>query len=435
MTIYYPLNRQEIVDRVKTDFQNELSESEPFIRNHYLSAFLIADGSGFYDLYVNQKALQIQMFPDTATGEFAVRWGSYKGITINAANQSIGYITITGAVSTIVPVGTLFVSSEGIQYQTLFDAQILPRSMSVLSLTRSGSIAYAVTAADHHLTDGALATISGAAQVEYDITAAITVTSPTEFNYPVSGTPVTPATGIILATYTFASVQVSSVTYGANTNLDSGSEIFFVTPIPAVDSSAFVQFYGIKGGTDEESIDTFKNRYLYAYQHPVAYFNVAELTIQARKVSDVDRVFVKEITPDVGQVTIYFTISASDIIPTPSEVDVVKNKLLEIKPAHVDPNDVIVLAPTPKPVTFNFLTLAPNTSTMQEAIKANLIQMFSEVPIVGQNLSKYAYQAAISQSVDPSNGSTVTSFSLSSPTGDITCSTSELATYNGCNFP
>jgi uncharacterized phage protein gp47/JayE len=435
MTIYYPQNRQEIVDRVKTDVQNELPESEPFLRNSYLSASCIGYGSGFYDLYINQKALQAEMFPDTATGEFAVRWASYKGITLNPATQAFGYITITGTIGIIIPAGTLFVSSDGIQYQTLYNTEILPQVSSITTLTRSGSTAYAITASDHHLVDGATPIISGAVQTEYNITATITVTSATTFNYTISGTPVTPATGTIISSYTFASVQVSSITYGVDTNLDSGSELFIVTPIAGVNSSAFVQYDGVTGGTDQETDSIFRNRYLYAYQHPVSFFNVAELTIQARKITGVDRVFVHEITPDIGQVTIYFTMSADNVIPTPSEVVIIKNKILEIKPAHVDPNDVIVSAPTPVPVTFNFSTLVPNTSTMQDAIKANLEQMFKEVPEVGYNLSQDAYRSTIQQSVDPATGNFVTSFSLSSPSGNIVCATGQLATYVGCNFP
>jgi len=435
MPINYPENRQVVVDRVKTDIQNELPVSEPFLRRAYLPAFAVGYAGGIYDEYTAQKGLQYEMFPDTATGTFANRWGSYKGITRDAATQAIGYLTVTGTIGVIIPINTVFVSSDGFQYKTLYDSQILARLISISSLTRSGSLAYAVTPSDHHLADGAIVTISGAAQTEYNIAAAITVTSNTSFTYTIVGTPATPATGTIVAAYTFTSVQIQSITYGIDTNLDSGSELFIVTPIAGVNSSAFVQYDGIAGGTDEESDDTFKNRYLYAYQHPVSYFNVAELIIQARKINGVDRVFVEEITPDVGQVTIYFTMASSvNVIPTPSEVTVVRNKILEIKAAHVDPADVIVLAPTPLPITFNFSTLVPNTSTMQAAIIANLQQMFLEEPIVGQNLSKYAYQAAIKQSVDTATGMSVTSFSLSSPTTDIVCGAGVLATYNSCNF-
>jgi len=435
MTIYYPTNRQEIVDRVKTDVQNELPQSEPFLRNSYLSAFCIGMATSFYDLYVNQQALQQQMFPDTATGDFADRWASYKGITRNAATASSGYITIAGVAGITIPAGTIFSTDSNIQYKTLSDAKIAAQSVSVATLTRSDGIAYATTADVHHLVDGASVSISGAAQSEYNITADITVTSTTKFNYPVSGAPITPATGTILASYTFASIEIIATSYGEETNLDSGTELNIVTPISGVDSSAYVQYEGLTGGTDAETDDAFRTRYLYAYQNPISYWNESFIVTQCRKVNGVDRVFVQSITPDIGQITIYFTMSDDDVIPSSVEVDNVKNKLLEVKPADRDPEDIIVMAPTPVPVSFSFSALTPNTATMQQAIIANLKQMFKEVPSVGEDLSQYAYESAIYQSVDPATGKYVTAFSLTSPVGDITCATGELATYGGCTFP
>jgi hypothetical protein len=57
MAIQYPAERKEVVDRIKTDIQNELPETEPFLRNSTLSAEATGYGGAAYDLYkkISQK--------------------------------------------------------------------------------------------------------------------------------------------------------------------------------------------------------------------------------------------------------------------------------------------------------------------------------------------------------------------------------------------
>lgn len=74
-------------------------------------------------------------------------------------------------------------------------------TVSVSDLTRTGSIATAITAAPHGLFTGAKITINGADQVEYNVeNESILVIDDVTFAYTVSGTATTPATGTITAT-------------------------------------------------------------------------------------------------------------------------------------------------------------------------------------------------------------------------------------------
>lgn len=72
--------------------------------------------------------------------------------------------------------------------------------LTVSSLTRASTTATATTSAAHGLTTGDLVTVTGANQTEYNVTAAVTVLSTTQFYYSILGTPTTPATGTIRAT-------------------------------------------------------------------------------------------------------------------------------------------------------------------------------------------------------------------------------------------
>ena len=68
------------------------------------------------------------------------------------------------------------------------------------SITRSGSTATVTLASPVNWQSGSTVTIAGAAQTEYNGDFTITVTDSTHFDYEVTGTPTTPATGTITAT-------------------------------------------------------------------------------------------------------------------------------------------------------------------------------------------------------------------------------------------
>lgn len=140
-----------------------------------------------------------------------------------------------------------------------------------------------------------------------------------------------------------------------------------------------------------------------------------------------------------GQVIIYFTRDNDEnIIPTATEVATVKDALVNfntgIKPANVDDNDVIVRAPSPITVDFTFTLLSPNTPSMQEAVRQNLIAFFKENTVVSEDVLQVAYQAAIYRTIDPETGISVNNFTLSAPLGDISIQTGQLAVLGNVTF-
>jgi uncharacterized phage protein gp47/JayE len=375
------------------------------------------------------------MFINTATGKFLATLGSYKNITLNAASVSQGFITATGTPGSTIPILKIYASSDGSQYQTLSEQTILSQSLSVTSITRVGSTATAITVSDHNLASGVSATISGAVQTEYNGTFEVSVTASNSFSYQITGTPTTPATGTILSNSDTASIEVQSTETGQVTNQLPGVGLTILSPIAGVDDTAFVQFGEIGGGTDTETEDDFRTRILEAYQNPFSLFNSAAIIQQAKLVSGVTRVFVEEITPDVGQVTVYFTRdNDDDIIPSISEVTAVKNKILEIKPDFFSENDLFVLAPIAVPVNFTFSAIVPSTVSMQQSVINSLNQFFREKTTVGENIKEQDYLCAINETIDTSSGTKIEDFNLSEPIGDIIIASGEIGTLGVINF-
>jgi len=132
----------------------------------------------------------------------------------------------------------------------------------------------------------------------------------------------------------------------------------------------------------------------------------------------------------LGRVQIYFTRDLdADPIPTAPEIADVNTAVLEITPANTPDSFVDTAAPTALPQNFVFTGLAPDSTTMRSAVTANLDQFFGEQVDVNVDIDQDAYRAAIFNTIDPDTGFTVTSFELSSPTGDITVGTGELPTH------
>lgn len=137
----------------------------------------------------------------------------------------------------------------------------------------------------------------------------------------------------------------------------------------------------------------------------------------------------------LGRVQTYFTRdNDDDPIPSASEITDVKTAILEITPANTPDSFVIVSAPTALPIAFTFTELTPSSPTMQTAVTASLQQFFNESVSVGVDVDQDAYRSAIFNTIDTETGLRVTSFELSTPSGDITVAVGELPTLGTVTF-
>lgn len=426
---------QEIDARIKADVQIALPETNPALSASLIEGILSGVALRHADFYRALALLERELLlVDAIDDDFIAKWAQIYGIELNAATPAAGNVVVTGVATTSIPLLTELQSGEN-TYIVQATATISAQTLSITSLTRSGSTVTATTTTDHNLASGVTGTISGAVETDYNVTTEIIVTAADVFQYTITTTPTTPATGTILFDITFASVAVKSEAQGQSTNLVAGTKLAFTTPIAGADSDVFVDFNEVSGGTDIELSSSQKERTLERIQNPVALFNVSQIVSTAKEVSGVTRVFVQEITPAVGQVTIYFVRDDDDnIIPSGQEVIDVEDQLATIKPAHVDPADVIVLAPTGVTVDFTFSALTPNTATMQTAIQASLDAFFAENTEVGVNVDEDAYRAAIFNTIAVDTGERVTTFSLSAPVGDIVIASGEIPVLGTVSF-
>ena len=424
---------EEVVERIKTDISNALPDVDPTIYGSFVRAFAVSNAGRHYDNVLLLEQLLRELFPQTATGEYLERWATYEGLSRTSATAAFGAIIATGTASTSVPISTQFSDAEGVVVSTTSAATLAAVSLSVSSLTRSGTTVTATLASSYALATGLSLTIAGAVETAYNGAQTITVVDDDTFTYEITGTPSSPATGTITASYTGAQISVEADETGVDGNLDSAAVVSVVTPVSGLDDDAIVDYLGLTGGAAAETDDALRARVLYKRAHPVANFNIYAIEEQAKTVAGVTRVFVNPITPDVGSVTIAFMMGAD--IPTAGEVAEVDAAIAEIIPAQTDPDDVIVQAPTPVTVNFTFTALSPDTPSMRTAIENNLIAFFMDEVDYEIDVDEDKYRAAIIDTYDEETGDVLVSFTLSTPSADVTVTTDEIGVLGTITFP
>lgn len=429
-----PATSTEVSQRMNVDVQRELKQSNPFFGPAWLRGIIVGLANRFFDFYHSLQEAAIEALPDTAEDNIS-RWALIYGIIRLPGTAANGNIIATGLAGTLIPSLTVFKVGE-LFYRSQSNATIGVEVVSV-TLSTIGTTATAVSASPHTIASNVKVTIAGANESDYNGTHDVIVTGESTFTFTVVSGIGTPATGIITATFTRAIIAVASDETGANQNQELDTIFSLESSISNMDDDAWVDFGEISNGEDQESDDSLKSRMLERIRNPIAHFSVSEIIFVTKTVNGVTRVWVDEITPAIGQVTIYFTRDADDDgpIPSGSEVAEVKAVLIVIKPANTADADVIVAAPTAVATNFTFSDLSPNTASMQAAVTANLEQFFAEEPEVSIGVDADAYRAAIKTTVDTATGDIVSTFTLTPDPGDITIASGELATLGTITYP
>ena len=455
MAIEFPADPEEVVNRVKSDIQGQLPESNPFLKNSFMQAIATATGFRIFDTYKLAQSQAIQFFPQTATGEFLDDFAQQRGITQGIPTPSSGDVVFSGTIAgTIIPIGNLL-SFGDLIFETLENGTLSANNVSVLSLTQTAGLATLIFNDDHNLATGVNVTISGANQVEYNGVHTVTVISNVEITFSVLSTTTSPATGTIVVDYNVATVKVQSQSTGVETNVSSGGVLALQNPILNVNNNAFVALEALTGGEDEQSEESYRTNILQAFQNPLALFNESAITQQAQLVDGVTRVFVMRATDGLdgavykkdqaGFVTIFFVQDEqTNIIPSGSAISAVKDSLLLILPSDKVEANVIVLAPSPVVIPVTFTSILPDTATMKTAIIENINSFFSgsngingvetfnanNGDILINNLT-----LAIGQTVDTTTGQQLASFVLSTPTTNIVISDGKIAVVGTITIP
>jgi uncharacterized phage protein gp47/JayE len=443
MSLKYP-TFSGLVGQIRAVLRVQLPAVDPTIFGSWARGFVDGCAVLAQSILLVVRDLEKQLFPQTATGSFLDLWGGYEGLERNPESAAAGNISLddtTVPVGTTIPALTDFTGSNGIIYQSTAVSTIVATNQSIPTLGRNFSTAFAILASEHQLVTGMSVTISGADQAEYNGTFVITVTARDTFIYTISGTPVSPATGTPVYDLNMASIPVEAQETGTDTNLATGAQLTSETY-----GTALVQFDGLTGGASEELDEPYRARILLSRSSISGVFTPDQVKLAALSVTGNTRAFVKKATnaagggfldPEPGQVSVFFLRdNDANIIPSATVIATTKQAIIDDgkMPANTAEADIFVQGPTLVPTAFDFTALSPDTPTMRTAVENNLTAFFKDTVDFEETVTEASYLGAIQNTQDLETGAFITSFALSTPTGDIVITDGEIASLGAVTF-
>ena len=391
------LLKNELIKAFNVGVTDPQKKIDPTIKNQALVAMINSISLGIYE---NNRNIQRGINDVFLGGDtWANFWGSEIGVNNGEATSATGNIVITGTTGTSIIAGTLITNANGIQYSVNDTVTIATQNININSIVRVGNLVTVTTEESHNLASNTNITITGADQTAYNVVnQEISVNSTKTFTFEIATAPISPATGTLQVTFSNAVANITSTTLGTNANVGALVELTFVNTFAGVDSSVFTTFDTISGGTDLESNTSYNNRVTEKFQsYFVQPFTSIGIPIFLKEaVIGITRVWVLEVTPKAGYVTIYFVRDNDiNIFPSAIEIEKAKNAIIngtdkfdKIKQGNISDNFVIVDAPTPLPVNFTFTGLQPCTQDMRDSITNNLQDFFKSQVDLGKTISK-----------------------------------------------
>ena len=128
-----------LIDRARSDIETRLPDTVATIRNTVESVFARVTGGVTHGLHGHLVYLSLQLFPDTAVEEYALRWAGIWNLEKTEATPAVGSFDITGSPDgTVCPADTKWVDDEGIIYNQDADGTIASGTATVALTCDSG---------------------------------------------------------------------------------------------------------------------------------------------------------------------------------------------------------------------------------------------------------------------------------------------------------
>ena len=182
---------------------------------------------------------------------------------------------------------------------------------------------------------------------------------------------------------TTATAAITSVSAGLISNRTAGQTLTTQSPITGV--SASVVAGALTGGSDIESDNALRARFLTRIKQPPQGGSKTDYANWAMAVPGVTRVWVSPLELGAGTVVVRFMMDTtySNGIPLSGDVTTVYNALAVLKPVTTN---LTVVAPIANPLNFTITGLSPGNATVQAAVTQSLTDLISKEAVPGGTL-------------------------------------------------
>lgn len=179
---------------------------------------------------------------------------------------------------------------------------------------------------------------------------------------------------------------IRAIDPGSAGNLDAGTTVSFITPIPGADPDAIV--VELSHGTDQETDEELRARILRRIQQPPMGGAEYDYEAWALAVPGVTRAWAIGNEMGIGTVTVRFMMddlrADNDGFPLPEDCEAVAAYINSKRPVTV--KDCWVLAPLRQPIDFDIVNLVVDNEATRAAIDASIRDMLFVYAKPGQTI-------------------------------------------------
>ncbi len=361
------------------------AEKDPFVRN-------MAQGNAIVQraCYSAAQDAVDQTFAQTATEESFLT-----AIAFDKTNNEIrrkdaefakGQLLISGADGLEIPAQTSFITDDSQTYTSIVSKTCITQSFIITSLQRISN--YVVATLENHLIINDLQlTISGANEAGFNGVQTIEILSSSQFRYYNEGSNQT-ATGTITGSFVGCRVDVVSDEASEAANQTYTDVISLASSLDSDPTLIGITFDGIYGGTDQESLDSFKERIIEFLQYPQNKGNRFQHQTWIKQKTDANYVYVYFYEDNIY---IYLVAVLSKLNKeTYTFTNFTNDELTNIKNSFISNNQLLLgveavqtsfINPTFVNLNISITGLTPNTNDMKNAISQILKKYISLTPI------------------------------------------------------
>jgi len=226
-----------------------------------------------------------------------------------------------------------------------------------------------------------------------------------------------------------ADVPIEANTAGTAGNAEIGTVLTFVSPPAGVNAQSTLTS-AITGGTDEETTEELRARYLDFIRKPPQGGSDNDYEIWGMEVAGVTKVFVSPREYGAGTVVIRFLVKVDDEhpdgIPLPADVTRMQNYIDTKRP--VTAKNVVAVAPVAAPLDFEIELLVNDNTDIEAAVVKELKAMLFRDAIPGGTI----YRSRIIEAISLAAGEYACN--LIEPAADVTNVITEISTFGSVIF-
>ena len=410
-------------------FENRIN----WIVSLWFKGFVMSMAEGVFSVQQILKNAILQLFPQTATGEFLDMFGDWEGLPKKAGSISKGKVNVIGnlaGVGIAIPVGTSMQSQSGAVYETTAPGEIEEIEIDLSDFYISSGKAYVETDGEHNYSNGQKPEldVSGFGVITPDD--GIIVTSPTEFEFATDVSPGSFTTGT--SKDYFATIPAESTAIGFSSNIDAGTLALITTISSDISDDVLIQT-AFAGGSNPESVEPYRARIMLSRQQMRGVFSIEQVVTAGLRVDGNTRIIVDAPVPGIedetkvagfqpvpGETVVYVVRDLPDgSIESPVDANILdetKEAILEFGklPAHTSGDDVHVFSPLLNEVDIT-LKVFPDTASMREYVEKNIDAFFRDNVGFDEQVSFNALVSAINETQDLKTGALIRDFVIISP--------------------